>query len=495
MKHLLAIAVGPVQDFIAAARRTSDLTAGSQLLVEIAKATAKAVRVQGGVLIFPADADSDGPNKILAKLPEGTTPQAVAKEAKAAAINTFKAQWDSVRPRIRSSYKLEESLADAQIERFLEFYAAWYPYDETDNSYSNARRRVEALLAGRKNLRDFRMSPDGANTAHGKSPLDPAFECVLTMPQLREGEEDSGFLKLRRTEFLDAISLLKRVKGQDEAKTEETKVPATRAFARRQKTPGYMVTDAQDSDEQEVYPYFAILVADGDKMGEILNKLKTPEKHREFSGNLANFADEAKGVIRHYDGYPVYTGGDDVLAFLPVRSAVACAEALAAKFAEKFKEKVKGTLSAGVAIVHYRQPLSLSLQAARQAEKAAKDGGRDSLCLALHTRGGQPLLITQKWEAWQDFGTWLAAFEKKQLTRGVAYELRGLAREFENLTVPPELLCLEAERIWKRKQSESKDKITFPKEKATTTETLKTFADTLVAARFLTAEGEEEEKK
>ncbi len=48
--HLLAVTVGPVQDFIAAARRTRDLWFGSYLLSEISKAAAKAVR-KHGVLI------------------------------------------------------------------------------------------------------------------------------------------------------------------------------------------------------------------------------------------------------------------------------------------------------------------------------------------------------------------------------------------------------------------------------------------------------------
>ena len=54
--HLLAMAIGPVQDFIAAARRTRDLWFGSHVLSEISKAAAKAVADQVGfdALIFPA---------------------------------------------------------------------------------------------------------------------------------------------------------------------------------------------------------------------------------------------------------------------------------------------------------------------------------------------------------------------------------------------------------------------------------------------------------
>ncbi|MDI9601475.1 MAG: type III-B CRISPR-associated protein Cas10/Cmr2, partial [Acidobacteriota bacterium] len=40
MSHLLAISIGPVQDFIAAARKTRDLLNGSELLSTIATAIA-----------------------------------------------------------------------------------------------------------------------------------------------------------------------------------------------------------------------------------------------------------------------------------------------------------------------------------------------------------------------------------------------------------------------------------------------------------------------
>lgn len=45
---ILSLGLGPIQDFISAARRTRDLWFGSFLLSEISKATAKAVRGQNG---------------------------------------------------------------------------------------------------------------------------------------------------------------------------------------------------------------------------------------------------------------------------------------------------------------------------------------------------------------------------------------------------------------------------------------------------------------
>ncbi|MCA9981654.1 MAG: hypothetical protein KDD89_12495, partial [Anaerolineales bacterium] len=53
-QYLLAIHIGPMQSFIAAARRTRDLWFGSWLMSELSKATAKAIEdIEGTKLIFP----------------------------------------------------------------------------------------------------------------------------------------------------------------------------------------------------------------------------------------------------------------------------------------------------------------------------------------------------------------------------------------------------------------------------------------------------------
>src|SRR5690606_15822490 len=52
--HLLLVTLGPVQDFIAQARRTRDLWYGSHLLSELARAAARAIDEGDARLVFPA---------------------------------------------------------------------------------------------------------------------------------------------------------------------------------------------------------------------------------------------------------------------------------------------------------------------------------------------------------------------------------------------------------------------------------------------------------
>ena len=54
MRSLFLVTLGPVQDFIASARRTRDLHFGSWLLSELSRAAACEINAQKGYLIFPA---------------------------------------------------------------------------------------------------------------------------------------------------------------------------------------------------------------------------------------------------------------------------------------------------------------------------------------------------------------------------------------------------------------------------------------------------------
>jgi CRISPR-associated protein Cmr2 len=504
MSHLLSISIGPVQDFIAAARRTADLYAGSQILQEVCRAAASVIPKDG--LIFPADDKANGANKILAEV-EGD-PKALAEGAKKAAQEKLEHLWKKTIESLPESYQsqIDQARAKEQLGSFLEFYAAWVPLN---GDYPQARQAVERLLAGRKALRDFAPTQQN-DEGIPKSPLDPARATVLELPRDTNGKPILKVpdlfvkdLKLRfnHSEFLDAISLLKRLYGTQELLG---KVPQTKTLARMAKDP--LATNAEniqeDLDDRQQpldFPYYAILVADGDRMGEHLSKLKTKEKHQEFSKKLSTFAQSVQGEIERivYEGktpekphpyrFCVYSGGDDVLAFLPVNKAIACAKELAKLFS-----KVGCTLSVGIAIVHYREPLSISLHNAREAEKAAKNksGSKaeqgNRLAVALHTRGGAPITVVRSWEELKDskldWDSLIQTYQSKKVSRGLAYEFHKLAiewpKEMESQYI--EYLSAEARRILARKELGELELPHFSNAKE-----LETYANQLIIARFL----------
>jgi CRISPR-associated protein Cmr2 len=149
--HLLAIAVGPVQEFIAAARRTRDLWFGSHMLSEISRAVANAVERLQGRLIFPASSGAENvANVILAELMTGGDPKAVAANAKEAAQKRWRTYAEEARR--EASGVIRTDIWDDQVHDVIDFYAAWVPRSA---DYRHDRARVIRLLAGRKNCRDF----------------------------------------------------------------------------------------------------------------------------------------------------------------------------------------------------------------------------------------------------------------------------------------------------------------------------------------------------
>lgn len=161
---------------------------------------------------------------------------------------------------------------------------------------------------------------------------------------------------------------------------------------------------------QSPSPYYAIVVLDGDSMGEKVNQClltSDPEKaHNKFSELISKFAEQAGNMILYPRGLMIYNGGDDVLAFAPIDQVVEIAGELAAAFtritgelANVYPNLKAGTVSAGIAIVHHRYPLAAALRAARDAEHDAKYAHpeKNMLSVRLLKRSGAPLKMFGNW--------------------------------------------------------------------------------------------------
>ena len=213
--HLLVMSVGPVQDFIAAARKTRDLWFGSHMLSEVSKAAARALAKELGPeqLIFPAprvleelnpDGDLIVANVILAELPPDRDPGEMAQACKAAAQDRW-LQFAGQAEKEAGPY-LRRDLWRDQVEDVIESYAAWGPLTA---DYGGSLRRVMRLLNGRKACREFEPAR-GATVP--KSSLDGARESVL--PREKERSKESWRrLRLGLQEELDVVGLTKRLAG------------------------------------------------------------------------------------------------------------------------------------------------------------------------------------------------------------------------------------------------------------------------------------------
>ncbi len=99
-RYLIAIAIGPVQEFIAAARRTADLYAGSQLLMKVVGAAAEVFNESER--IFPVNLGGGGANKILAviEVADAAAAQKRAETAENAARAELTDLWNDHHGRV-----------------------------------------------------------------------------------------------------------------------------------------------------------------------------------------------------------------------------------------------------------------------------------------------------------------------------------------------------------------------------------------------------------
>jgi CRISPR-associated protein Cmr2 len=377
--YLIQITIGPVQDFIASARKLRDLWFGSDMLSELSKTIARSLHDQGAELIFPAIDDKSDErgelekdsqlivaNKILVQMTTEADPAILIQQAKAdwQAHQSDIAQiaLDKIHDIKTIAHRFNDNLFAQQLSDFGEFYAAWV---EMTGNYSESKNKLEKLLASRKNLRAFN-APQWQGAGIPKSSLDGIREAVIgdNTPEIK------GLLK--KNERLDALACIKRfypLKNKKRTCFDDLSRIALSSYKHisERYDPGNMIkkfTQAVDmsddwtNDSEAFYAdkkalkslnafkeyqdmktifgepnkYACVLMGDGDHMGLALDAIADAQGHQCFSQQLGVFAANINDTIAQHDGTLIYAGGDDVMAYVPLHSALACADEVQQKF-------------------------------------------------------------------------------------------------------------------------------------------------------------------
>lgn len=162
--------------------------------------------------------------------------------------------------------------------------------------------------------------------------------------------------------------------------------------------------------------YYALVRLDGDDMGRWLSGEFLKDKsilrdfHLFFSSEFRNYSDSIEKLIDKKEkrrGRLVYSGGDDVLAFINLKHLFPVLNLLKSKFPalENFKvngdaivKKGKKTApSSGIIIAHYKTPLSEVLNWSQRMQEEAKCvDGKDAVAIALMTHSGNMVRLVCK---------------------------------------------------------------------------------------------------
>ncbi|KLU60941.1 CRISPR-associated protein [Peptococcaceae bacterium CEB3] len=493
-EYLFLFSITPVQRFIAQARKTQDLFAGSDLLSHFCRRCLSTVqeRYHGGI-IFPSPELESLPNRFLVVL-EGESEETI-KEIGRRLEEELRSELREIARTILDSLHLPEPEGFwLQAEDYFRFFWA---FDSLERGYEQAYRTVERLLGQAKSVRPF------------KQPLEePGRKCSLT------GEDNALFYRskggpwhdlskkalrippgvpvkyMAEGEALGAIGFIKRCAelyprdGAYGAERRSHSFPSTCRIALSdaflklaEKAPSlgdevkgdfdeelilYFKNEAADpkgempqpTDREsrtdwgkawDIYtrlenydisysPYYAILVFDGDSMGKWLSGQRLAQGvalrdfHRELSRALSRFARRAgKEILIEHLGVTVYAGGDDFLGLVNLSSLMKVLKELRSEFDRldfSAFSADKLTFSAGVAIAHYKTPLGIALNWARQMEKEAKDprSGKDALGLAVVKHSGETVKTVSPWRVG----------EGRSLPDDIQLILENLEKDFSN---------------------------------------------------------------
>lgn len=436
-QYLLVFSIGPVQSFIASAQKTEDLWSGSYLLSDLTKCAINIVNQhEEALLLYPQPmVDQNREETFLASLPNRLVCKISASEQKVAAIardmgaavkkrliDDCHSAIDRVFPSSLDVNELKRQTKE-QIEDFLEIFWAIDLYNDT---FTQSRRRLEKRLAAIKNNRAFRQTEQtglvctlcGERDALCEQPFkqnQTIGEMNRRLRQTWDRRQAAYTEKIEEKEALCGICLGKRLLRE---RTGHERFPSTLEISGQQ-------------------TYYAIVMMDGDNMGEWFSGNYELEHFQPDPTMDANLSQQiiishrlsrfSKKVLRIVNktvlGRLVYAGGDDVLAFLPVKNLFTILGELRSVFSDRTSGlDPKASASAGVAIVHEKTPLSVALQHVRWLEKQAKsyqNERKNALALSLMSRSGETRWVVLPWfmkendqNVCQLINEWIGRFNK-----------------------------------------------------------------------------------
>ncbi len=510
----LFISIGPVQSFIASARKTVDLWAGSYLLAQLSLDCIIDIAEEFGPdsIVFPDlhkqkrikewieskdvhlvdqgtldDFYASIPNKFLS-IVESSDAEALVTKVE----NNLRERWKNLADKAKLYFKSKdqlkhEDLWDRQVKTFPEFYHSvtkwpkdpqkfyeqfkFYFNEDFDKKFSefystmNQVENTYKLNIGsfyglifemaRRDLESIKLTTPFVSYT-GKDGVDNdnlsgIFEHVVSI----KVENDTD-------DKLNALDAIKRYCADEKYKAVienhfkiDGHVPSTDEIA-----VGKLLPQDKKRDIKQEGAKIGVLLMDGDQMGKWISGQKEPPilwrdsfsnfvleheifkkyikdpflgskrfvypaYHRAITSALTNFTAYVDEIVSNHGGLLIYAGGDDVMAFLPGFEVFACANDLRKAFCGKdlklkdveFKDGfifekdlpiaqvmgLKASMSAGIAVGHYKYPLSELLKYARDAEHKAKESeNRNAFALYTVRRSGQISFSSSEWDSPKD---------------------------------------------------------------------------------------------
>lgn len=144
-------------------------------------------------------------------------------------------------------------------------------------------------------------------------------------------------------------------------------------------------------------PYYAVLAADLDGLGKHLSAAPvTHQGHQRISLRLGDLSKAHRSRVHEdHSGVTVYSGGDDLMAFLPAATALEAAQACRAEV-----EEDPTTLSCAVIFAHQGSPLHTAIARSRELlAEAKKVPNKNAVAVGYITGSGSRSHTVRPWSS------------------------------------------------------------------------------------------------
>jgi len=461
-QFLFLFTIGPVQSFIAQSRKTQDLYSGSFLLSHLSDIAIDKLNtlVSSCDLIFPNKEIASKPNRFIAKI-ECEDPEKIGSEL----YNFVQSEYRKICEDIVTKLSLSAPEGfDQQIDYLLDLH--WIALDFEEGEYVSKFSELESYLGAVKNIRCFYQFQEAGRKcslcgernvlfyggtrkrAHvhdaeeitnvsNKFISDGEGLCAVCLSKRFAGryfksKYNGSFPSTAEISLMDTISKLdfsllyhyKSFFGSDFDEQLYFKDNLTKKYFEKNGIKADPENSLKELDkltntaEQmglKFSNYYALLCLDGDNMGKWLSGKYLEDKdkselmnfHLDLTKKLGSYAVKVKKIVQNPKGVLVYSGGDDVLAFINLTYLLPVMKELRDNFPafEEFsyiKQGEKSSASCGVCIAHYKTPLQEVLTWARKMEHEAKsiddNDKKDAFSIAVLKRSGEIHKTVFKWK-------------------------------------------------------------------------------------------------
>lgn len=469
--YLILFSITPVQSFIEQARKTQDLYAGSFLLSHLCRISANTLKEKGGEIVFPKIENPSIPNRFLSIVKQDSEK---IKEILTDVENRVSEEFSKIAHTIMKEFDIIPP--QGFIEQLKGFFTVnWLaiPFDEI--KYNELYTKAESLMGAIKNVRKFsqlsvfekgrkcsicgernvklyrlaekeKESEIKAKKLFSNNvfivsykdykKIEPKFLksgeglCAIcftkrALEKVKLEGYKSVFPSTAKIALFSALEKLKTLREDLISIIDNDKFEPQGIFALKhnrsldefdleedERKNTEIIYQALKDNQIEYSPYYAVMLFDGDNMGEWLSGKKTKGNlqifHQSLTEKLGQYAKQVSEIVKPYYGVTVYAGGDDFLGLFNLDHLFEKMRELYIKFDEMVNQQLKSfykqhsynlTFSAGVVVAHFKTPLGEALKWARKMEQEAKDidSEKDAFAIAVLKHSGNVEKATIKW--------------------------------------------------------------------------------------------------